>query len=124
MELTFVKSGGVLFVGMVKEIKKPTTDPGLEYDMEQLIQEKESSLSVLGFSGIILHNPRMVFANQTDGMVSLAKCIANPEFVEIAGFEFQYVCGDPDFAIFYDNNVKEIEESEVVEPSNVISIVK
>lgn len=74
-------------------------------------------------------NPRMVFASQETGSVSLAPCISNPEQLTFSTFEYSYYNNDAKFAEFYLEEVerakKMMEEPVIIDPNNSgIRIIK
>lgn len=93
MELIFAKAGGILFIGMCK-----------------------NKMS------LILENPRIVYANQEEGSLSLSRCIGSPKTIELRGnIDFHYVNCDPELQAFYD---AETAPEEAKEPGKIIQLVK
>lgn len=76
MKLLIVKMVGVMLAGM--------------YD------ESEDKFD------LVLHTPRMIFADPEAGVLSLSKCIGNPKELLVEGdIQFRYLNEDTDFAEFY-----------------------
>lgn len=80
-----------------------------------------------------LKNPRMIFADQNNGTVTLATCVANPELLEFDKFDFSYIGNDPDFETFYNNEVEKMrvametalaETPIILPPEKNIKIIK